>query len=479
MVRSVVLGVDSSTQATKVLALDVESGAIVGEGRAAHSGNDVQHPDEWWHALGVAVREAVRRDLTVVGMSVAAQQHGCVTLDATGRIVRPAPLWNNVAAAPDAERLNEEADFAAAIGSRLVASFTIAKLAHLRRTAPEDLERTAMVALPHDWLNFRLTGELVTDRGEASGSGWWSPREGRDRRDLLALAVGTEAAARLRLPEVRGPADRAGVLTQAAAEALGLEVGIPIGVGSGDNMAAALGVGAAPGELVISLGTSGTAFVVAETATADPSGEVAGFADATGRFLPLACMLNCTRVLDTVAHLLGIERGDALDRAGAVAPGAGGMRLVPYLAGERTPNLPEATGTITGLTGENATPELLLRAALDGVAAGLAYCVEALGRVGMTAPAVTLTGGGSAHPAWRQAIADATGLPVTVREGGEHAARGAAMQAAAVVRGERVADVVARWRPKITAEVTARPGTRAAFALDERRRMIGLRTTPG
>ena len=472
MLRSVVIGVDSSTQSTKVLAVDVEDGTIRGEGRAPHSGADIQHPEEWWTALQQAVRQAVGPDLRVSGISVAGQQHGCVTLDARGEVVRPAPLWNNVAAAPDAERLNEQADFAAAVGSRLVASFTIAKLAHLARTAAADLARTAAVGLPHDWLNFRLTGELATDRGEASGSGWWSPGEGRDRRDLLALAVGAEAAERLRLPAVRGPEEPAGTLTAEAAATLGLPAGIPVGPGSGDNMATALGVGAAPGELVISLGTSGTAFAVSQTPTADETGEVCGFADATGRFLPLACMLNCTRVVDTVAGLLGVERAAALERAGGIAPGAGGLLLLPYLAGERTPNLPRATGTITGLTGATATPDRLLRAALDGVAAGLAYCVEALARLGITAPGVTLTGGGSAHPAWRQAIADATGLPVTVREGGEHAARGAAMQAIAILRGERVADVIARWRPGITAEVTPRPDLRESFALRERRRLI-------
>jgi xylulokinase len=479
MLRSVVLGVDSSTQSTKVLALDVETGSIVGEGRAPHSGADTQHPDEWWSALGRATHGAVPPAARVVALSVAAQQHGCVTIDAVGSVVRPAPLWNNVDAAPDAERLNAAADFAAAVGSRLVASFTIAKLAHLARTAPADLGRTAAVGLPHDWLNLRLTGDLVTDRGDASGSGWWSPAEGRDRRDLLALAVGPAAAERLRLPAVRGADEPAGTLGAAAAGALGLPVGIPVGAGSGDNMAAALGVGAAPGELVISLGTSGTAFVVAARPTADPGGEVAGFADATGRFLPLACMLNCTRVVDAVARLLGIDRAAALDRAGAVDPGAGGLLLLPYLAGERTPNLPDATGSVTGLTVDTATPDAFLRAAVDGVAAGLAYCVEALARLGLSAPAVTLTGGGSAHPTWRQAIADATGLPVTVREGGEHAARGAAMQAAAVVRGEPVAETVARWRPAVTAEVAPRPDVRAAFALDERRRLIAERLEAG
>lgn len=472
MPRSVVLGVDSSTQSTKVLAVDPDDGTVRGEGRASHSGDDVQHPDEWWTALQTATRQAVPDGVPVVGIAVAGQQHGRVTIDQAGEVVCPAPLWNNVAAAPDAARLNAEADFAAEVGSRLVASFTIAKLAHLARTVPDDLARTAAVGLPHDWLNFRLTGELTTDRGDASGSGWWSPQQGRDRRDLLALAVGDDAAARLRLPVVHRPEEPAGTLTTEAGAALSLPAGIPVGPGTGDNMAAALGVGAAPGELVISLGTSGTAFLVSETPTADPTGEVAGFADATGRFLPLACMLNCTRVVDTIARLVGFEREYALDRAADLPPGVGGLLLMPYFAGERTPNLPHATGTVSGLTDATTTPELLIRAALDGVAAGLAYCVEALAGVGMHAPAVTLTGGGSAHPAWRQAIADATGLPVTVREGSEHAARGAAIQAAAVVRGEPVADLVARWRPPITAEIAPRAGARDAFALDERRRLI-------
>lgn len=471
MARSIVLGVDSSTQSTKVLALDIETGEVVGEGRAPHSGADTQHPTEWWQALHAAVRQAVSAGVTVTGLAVGGQQHGCVLLDAAGDVVRPAPLWNNVASAPDAERLNAQADFAAEVGSRLVASITITKLAHLARTAPEDLSRTAAVGLPHDWLNLCLTGELATDRGEASGSGWWSPREGRDRRDLLALAVG-EAAARLRLPEVRGPVEPAGTLRNEVAETLGLPAGIPVGPGTGDNMAAALGVGAAVGELIISLGTSGTAFVVIDTPTADANGEVAGFADATGRFLPLACMLNCTRVLDTMAGLLGIERGEALARAGNMEPGAGGLLLLPYLSGERTPNLPTATGTLVGLTAHTSNPDALLRAALDGVAAGLAYCVEALAHLGISASGVTLVGGGAAHPAWQQAIADATGLPVTVRAGSEHAARGAALQAIAVVRDEPITEAIARWRPPVIAEVPPRAGMREAFSLDERRWMI-------
>jgi xylulokinase len=472
MSRPVVLGIDSSTQSTKVLAVDRESGEIVAEGRAPHSGRDIQDPAEWWEALVAATRAAMASGVQVEAISIGGQQHGLVTLDAAGQTVRPAPLWNNIAAAPDAERLNTLADFPTEVGSLLVSSFTIAKLAHLARVAPGDLARTAAIALPHDWLTFRLTGNLVTDRGEASGSGWWSPREGRERRDLLALAVGSETAARLQLPHVLAANDVAGALSPDAAEALGLPAGIPVGPGTGDNMAAALGVGAAEGEIVISLGTSGTAFAVSAHPTGDASGEVAGFADATGHFLPLACMLNCTRVVDTMATMAGLNREAALDLTSAMPPGAEGLLLMPYLTGERTPNLPRATGSLSGLTPGNATPEGMVRAALDGVAAGFAYCLDALRRLDVSAPRITLVGGGSRHDAWRQAIADATGLPVVVRGGEEHAARGAALQALAIARDEPIVEVVHRYRPEVIAEARPRPEYRDAFRLDERRQLI-------
>lgn len=472
VVRSVVLGVDSSTQSTKVLAVDTASGEIVAEGRAPHSGEDIQHPHEWWDALVAATRQAVSPEFRIEAISVGGQQHGMVILDDQNEVIRPAPLWNNIDAAEDAARLNQAADFVAGVGTRLVSSITISKLAHLARTAPEDLQRTAAVGLPHDWLNFRLTGVLATDRGEASGSGWWSPTESTDRRDLLALAVGAEKAHHLRLPRVFGPNETVGAVSAESANALGIQVGIPVGPGTGDNMAAALGIGAEAGELVISLGTSGTAFAVSEHPVADESGEIEGFADATGRFLPLTCMLNCTRVVDTVCGMVGVERLTGLERAGAIAPGAQGLLMMPYLAGERMPNLPESKGSLYGLSMENATPDLLIRASLDAVAAGLAYSLGALARQGVSSHEVMLVGGGSQHPAWRQAIADATGLPVVVRAGSEHAARGAALQALAIYRGERVRDVVARHRPPIVARVEPRPEYRDAFRLPERQALI-------
>ncbi len=472
MSRAVVLGVDSSTQSTKVVAVDLETGEELREGRASHTGENRQNPEDWWDALVAAARVAVTDDMEVRAISVAGQQHGLVTLDATGHPVRPAPLWNNVESADDAERLNALADFPAAIGSRLVASFTVTKLAHLARTAPDDLARTASICLPHDYLNWRLTGNLTTDRGDASGSGWWSPSEERVRPDLLALAVSESHANRINVPRVLGPDEAAGELSNAAASALGLPFGIPVGPGSGDNPAAAIGVGATDRELVVSLGTSGTAYAVSNHPTSDPTGEVAGFADATGRFLPLTCMLNCTRVFDSIATMFGIDRIDALERAVATDPGANGLLMLPYFDGERTPNLPNATGALHGLTTERAGADFMLRAAIDGVAAGIAYCIEALARVDVTAPGITLVGGGSRHIAWQQAIADATGLPVTVRAGSEHVARGAAIQAAAIARHETVRSLLEKWRPEILAEIEPIAGARDAFQLNRRRELI-------
>ena len=264
----------------------------------------------------------------------------------------------------------------------------------------------------------------------------------------------------------------AGTLTASAAAVLGLPVGIPVGPGTGDNAGAALGIGATTAELLISLGTSGVATAVSEAPTNDPTGEVAGFADATGNFLPLTCMLNCTRVVGTIAELFGKSVVEALDIAGQLDPGADGLLLLPYLSGERTPDLPFASGIASGLTSDNLRPELWFRAAIDGVAAGLAYCQEALARVDVCKEVVTLVGGGSRHATWQQAIADATGLPVQVRGGGEHVARGAAVQIAAIVRGEPVDQLADAWRPDVIAQAAPRAEVGDAFRLPERRELI-------
>ena len=298
-------------------------------------------------------------------IAVGGQQHGLVVLDADGEVLRPAKLWNDTESAPDAEALVAElpggaAAWAAACGSVPVASFTITKLAWLRRCEPDTFGRIAAVLLPHDWLTSQLTGARTTDRGDASGTGYWSPSEERYRVDLLDL-VGDGIDWDAALPTVLGPLEAAGEWA---------DTGAVVGPGTGDNMAAALGLGLRPGDLALSLGTSGTAYAVSDRPSADPTGIVAGFADASGRFLPLVCTLNATKVTDTVARLLGVDT-DGFDQLALEAPpGAGGLVLVPHLDGERTPNRPDATGTLTGLR-TDADPAQLARAAVEGVVANL------------------------------------------------------------------------------------------------------------
>src|SRR5262245_47001468 len=286
-----------------------------------------------------------------------------VVLDAAGEVVRPAKLWNDTESAPDAaalvERLGAEA-WSEAVGLVPVASYTVTKLAWLRRCEPSAWGRLARVLLPHDWLNLRCTGFAATDRGDASGTGYWSPAAGEYRPDLLAL-VDPDRDWAACLPEVRGPAEPVGRLAGEAHDCFGPAL---VGPGTGDNMAAALGLGLAPGDVAVSVGTSGTVFTVSDTPAADPEGLVSGFADATGRYLPLVCTLNAARVLDTVAALLGVDHDGLDELALAAPPGARGLTLVPYLDGERTPNRPDATGTLAGLRTSHGRPDLA-RAAVE------------------------------------------------------------------------------------------------------------------
>jgi xylulokinase len=442
-----VVGVDSSTSACKVEVRDADTGLLVASGAARHPTTtpprSEQHPDAWWSAFEAACTAAGVPDRhRPAAIAVAGQQHGMVVLDRSGAVLRPAKLWNDTESAADAEALVDAlpdgaAAWAAACGSVPVASFTITKLRWLRRVEPEVYEQVTAVLLPHDWLTARLTGgRPTTDRGDASGTGWWSPAEERYRSDLLALVDGGrdwEAA----LPEVLPPAGVAGEWAAA---------GAVVAPGTGDNMAAALGLGVGPGDLVLSLGTSGTAFTVSERPSADPSGTVAGFADASGRYLPLLCTLNATKVTDAVARLLAVEPAglDALALAGPA--GAGGLVLVPHLDGERTPNRPDATGTLTGVRSD-VSREQLARAAVEGVVANLLAGVDDLAgwEPGVAHGQVVLIGGGARSAAYRQVVADLTGRPVVVPDAEELVARGAAVQAAAVLTGASFADVGSAW----------------------------------
>ncbi|GAA3181393.1 xylulokinase [Nonomuraea roseoviolacea] len=474
---TLVAGVDSSTQSCKVVVRDAVTGRLVRQGRAAHPEGTEVHPAHWWAAFLRAVEEAGGLD-DVAAISVAGQQHGMVCLDETGQVVRDALLWNDTRSAEAAAALVAELGgptaWAEAVGSVPVASFTIAKLRWLAEHEPGNARRVAAVCLPHDWLTWRLAGalglpfdawadappppldHLTTDRGDASGTGYWSPATGAYRTDLLKAAFGAVPL----LPRVLGPvADAAtpdapagpgadalargasaadllarGTTTAGEGSRHGGDVGrTRIAPGTGDNMAAALGVGARPGDVVVSIGTSGTVFAVSDAPSADPSGQVAGFADATGRFLPLVCTLNAARVMDAAARLTGV----GLDRLGELAlqapAGAGGLTLVPYLEGERTPNQPTATGAVHGLTLATSTPAHLARAAIEGMLCGLADGLDALG---LSPERVLLIGGGARSEAVRRIAPTVFGRPVLAPPPGEYVADGAAYQAAWLLDGD-------------------------------------------
>ncbi|WP_328466114.1 xylulokinase [Actinoplanes sp. NBC_00393] len=426
---SLVAGIDSSTQSCKVVIRDAETGELVRQGRASHPDGTEVHPDAWWAALQSAIEEAGGLD-DVAAASVAGQQHGMVVLDENGEVVRPALLWNDTRSAGAAADLIDELGggdkWAEAVGIVPVASFTLTKLRWLARNEPSQAAKVAAVCLPHDWLTWKLSGstdisDIKTDRSDASGTLYWSAKTNEYRHDLLELGFGRS----LQTPEVLGPTGIAGRLPN----------GAPLGPGAGDNAAAALGTGALPGDVIVSIGTSGTVFVSSDVAPQDPSGTVAGFADTTGRFLPIVVTLNAARVLDAAAKLLGVGH-EELSRLALTAPaGADGLVLVPYLEGERTPNRPDATGAIHGLTLKTSDPAHLARAAVEGMLCALADGLDALVANGAVANRIVLVGGGARSEAVRRIAPALFGKPVLVPPPGEYVADGAARQAAWVTLG--------------------------------------------
>ncbi|WP_405372028.1 MULTISPECIES: FGGY family carbohydrate kinase [unclassified Microbacterium] len=461
---ALVMGVDSSTQSCKVLIVDAATGAVVRSGRAPHPPGTEVDPEQWWVAMQAAIAAAGGME-DVAAWSIGGQQHGMVVLDEHGAVIRDALLWNDTRSGAAATELTAEfgADaLARRTGLVPVASFTITKLRWLRGAEPGNAERVAAVALPHDWLTWRLRGygavapdaaegaaldELVTDRSDASGTGYWNPQTGDYDRELLTAALGHDAA----LPRVLGAREWT---TDAA--------GRRVGPGAGDNAAAALGVGAVTGDVVVSIGTSGTVFAVSETRTVDPSGTAAGFADAAGGYLPLVATLNAARVLDAAARLLGVDHDGLTELALAATPGSGGVVLVPWFEGERTPNLPHARASIAGLSLENTTRENLARAAIEGMLAGLATGLDAIRALGVTAERVLLVGGAARNPAVARVAAQVFDVPVAVPAAGEYVALGAARQAAAVW-----GDAWPRWTVEMDREAVSDPvpGIRAAYDL--------------
>lgn len=426
-----IAGVDSSTQSCKVVVRDAESGALLRQGRAAHPAGTEIDPAHWWSAFERAAAAAGGL-ADIDALSVAAQQHGMVSLTEDGSCVRPALLWNDTRSAAAAQQLVAELGgaraWADAVGVVPLAAITVAKLRWFADNEPAAADRTAGICLPHDWLSWQLTGagsidSIITDRSDASGTGYYATTTGRYRTDLLELAFGTRRPV---LPRVAAPNEITGVVEKIAP-------GAALGPGTGDNAAAALALDARDGEVIVSLGTSGVVSAVSTTVVGDASGAVAAFADATGRQLPLLCTLNGAPVLDAVAGLLGVDHERLAELA--LNSTSDGLVLVPYLSGERTPDRPAATGAVHGLRLTNATPGHFARAAFEGLLCGLADGIDRLRAQGVRTDRVLLVGGGARSRAVRELAPAIFGMPVAVPDPGEYVADGAARQAAWALSG--------------------------------------------
>lgn len=424
-------GVDSSTQSVKVVIRNAETGELVRHGRASHPDGTEVDPAHWESALDKAIADAGGLD-DVSAISIGGQQHGMITLDSSGEVIRPALLWNDTRSAQSARDLNAEmggdAQAAQKVGSVLVASFTATKLRWLADNEKANAAKVAAVALPHDWLSWRLQGgkdfdKLFTDRSDASGTGYFDSVTSTYRDDLLKSALRTDRT--IITPRITAPSAFGGTTLS----------GIPIAAGAGDNAGAALGVQAQPGDVVVSLGTSGTAFAVSDTPTHDPSGAVAGFADATGRFLPLVCTLNAARILDAATRSLGKTHEEVGALALTAKPGANGLSLLPYFEGERTPNRPDATGVFSGMNLNNSNPADIARAMIEGMLCGLVDAVDALEKLGVSINRVLLIGGAAKNPAISSIASSLFGREVLVPQPGEYVADGAARQAAWALLG--------------------------------------------
>src|SRR2546421_893485 len=443
--RRVFLGIDCGTQSTKVVLRDHATGEIIAVGRAPHElverddGTREQDPAWWIDALCIAVRDAARgARLEIGGIGVSGQQHGLVCLDVDDRPVRAAKLWNDTTTAAECDELTRKLGgtrrVLELVGNLIFPGYTAPKIAWLAAHEPESYARTARMCLPHDFLNLWLTGQFVTEYGDASGTAYFDVRA-RRYSDVVLTAIDERRDWKRTLPSVAPPISIVGALRSEAAEALGLDVGIPVSAGGGDNMCAAIGCDiVAAGPVAVSLGTSGTVFAYRAGPALDPLGEAAAFCDSTGGWLPLAATLNCTSATEWARELFAMDHAEV--DAAVAQSGRPGPVFLPYLSGERTPNRPQAAGTLSGLRPDHGR-DTIVRAVFEGVTFGLAYGLDALRRSGVAPTEVTLVGGGSASDAWAQLCADVFELPVTRPAIVEAAASGAARQAQWAVEGKR------------------------------------------
>ena len=456
------LGIDCGTQSTKAVLVDAADDRVLAVGRADHDiierddGTREQHPDWWVDALIDSVRSALDAvgDVEVAGIGVSGQQHGMVCLDDARRPVRPAKLWNDTTTQPQCDRLTTALGGAEAVlgltGNAFLPGYTAPKVQWLIDNEPESYKDTSYICLPHDYLNLWLTGTYGTEPGDASGTAYFDARTRSYSSEVLGVLDGGRNWEDV-LPPLLDSLSVIGTVRATAAEKLGLNAGVPVSGGGGDNMCSAIGVGAVkPGPVVVSLGTSGTGFAYSDAPAVDPRGEAAAFCDSTGGWLPLVCTLNATGAAEWVRRLFGVDRSGVEAALAHTEPGADGLVFLPHLGGERTPNHPSGAGAFAGLrTGHG--PDHFVRAVVEGVTFGLRYALRALERSGVTPEEVTLIGGGAGSEAWGQICADVFELPVARPEVDEAAAMGAALQARAAAGagplGAWSPGIARRWEP--------------------------------
>jgi xylulokinase len=478
----VVAGVDTSTQSCKVELRDADDGTLLGSGTAPHppafAPSSEQDPAAWWQALRTALSAALVDAgvdaAAVVAIAVDAQCHGLVAMDAADRVIRPAKLWNDTTSAPQLERLKQRiggADWIRAVGSLPTAAFTLSKVAWLAEVEPDNFARLRRILLPHDWLTWKLTGAAVTDRSDASGTGYYSAAEHRYRTEFLSLVDPNRDWADA-LPEVRPEAEPVGALTSGAAAELGLSRRVLVGPGGGDQHAAAVGLGIAPSDVVYTFATSGVVYTTSRNPVFDLNGIVDGVADMTGGYLPLVSTLNAARVTDTFARLLGVDHAGLAELA-VDAPAGSGPILAAFLDGERKPNRPGARGLLAGLTSAT-TREQLARAAFEGVILGLTEGEAHLNAAGVdTSGRLIAIGGGARSAGYTQLLADLTGREVLLADAPEASARGACVQAAAIAAGRPIAEVLRAWAPATRVAAAPRAGSaEARYEMRERYRLV-------
>ena len=467
--RRVFVGIDCGTQSTKALILDGASGQTIAVGSASHElierpdGTREQHPEWWVAALTDSARQALEAagPAEVAGIAVSGQQHGLVSLDVNGRPTRAAKLWNDTTTEQDCATLTELMGGAQAVlaltGNAFLPGYTAPKISWLRRMEPETYRSSTRMCLPHDYLNHWLTGEFVTEPGDASGTAYFDARSRKYRPEVLH-GLDPDRSWADTLPPVVDSLSVIGGLRPVAASALQLEAGVPVSAGGGDNMCAAIGSGATrPGPVVVSLGTSGTAFSYSPVPALDPRGEAAAFCDSTNAWLPLACTLNAAGAADWVRDLFGIGHEELDIVLGRARPGARGVSFLPYLNGERTPSYPGGSGVFTGIREWHSRDDLI-RAVVEGVTFGLNYALGALRRSGIVPTEVRLAGGGAKSDAWAQLCADVFEIPVTRPVVTEAAALGAALQARRVVDGVDFPshlDSGHKWEPEPNQDLAA------------------------